>query len=67
MTTTTNTFTHNLVTLDSALESAIDQAIREAARCPGKGVLVTRQDFDSYTVKLSTDVPFGTTKELDLL
>ncbi|MGO4238591.1 hypothetical protein [Pseudarthrobacter sp. YAF2] len=31
------------------------------------GLLVTRVDFTTYTVALSSDIPFGFTRELDLL
>ena len=31
------------------------------------GLLVTRVDFTTYTVTLCPDVPFGFTRELDLL
>ncbi len=31
------------------------------------GLLVTRVDFTTYTVALSPDIPFGFTRELDLL
>jgi len=34
---------------------------------PGKGVLVTRHDYDSYTIQVTDEVPFGTIRELDLL
>lgn len=31
------------------------------------GLLVTRVDFTTYTVALSPDIPFGFTREVDLL
>lgn len=31
------------------------------------GILVTRVDFTTFTVALSPDIPFGFTRELDLL
>ncbi|MCX2750530.1 hypothetical protein OOZ51_22400 [Arthrobacter sp. MI7-26] len=31
------------------------------------GIVVTRVDFAKFTVALSPDVPFGLTKEVDLL
>lgn len=31
------------------------------------GILVTRVDFTTFTIALSPDIPFGFTRELDLL
>lgn len=31
------------------------------------GILVTRVDFTKFTIALSPDVPFGLTREMDLL
>jgi len=53
--------------LERALDAAIDKAIMEATACPGKGILVTRHDYNSYSVKLTHEVPFGTTREQDFL
>ncbi|MGO4236912.1 hypothetical protein [Pseudarthrobacter sp. YAF2] len=39
--------------------------LREKAT--SSGLLVTRVDFTTYTVALSPDIPFGFTRELDLL
>ena len=53
--------------LERALDAAIDKAIMEATACPGKGILVTRHDYNSYSVKLTHGAPSGTTRERDLL
>lgn len=50
--------------VDRALENA-SGVLREKAT--GCGLLVTRVDFSTYTVALSPDIPFGFTRELDLL
>lgn len=54
---------------DAALKGRqLDQAtalLRE--RATDWGILVTRVDFTTYTAALSPNVPFGFTRELDLL
>lgn len=51
-------------TVDRALDNASGVLRENATDC---GLLVTRVDFSTYTVALSPDIPFGFTKELDLL
>lgn len=46
----------------------LDQAtslLRE--RATDRGILVTRVDFTKFTITLSPDIPFGLTREMDLL
>lgn len=50
--------------MDIQLEYA-SSILREKAT--SWGLLVTRVDFTTFTVALSPDVPFGFTRELDLL
>lgn len=50
--------------VDRELEHA-SSILREKAT--SWGLLVTRVDFTTYTVALSPDIPFGFTRELDLL
>jgi hypothetical protein len=52
--------------LEDRLDRAVEEAIREALRNPGNGVLVTRHDQETFTVELSTAVPHGTISELAL-
>lgn len=58
---------HNREDLDDALQAAVPKAIGKALSFPGKGILVTRHNYNSYSVKLTHGVPFGTTRERDLL
>ena len=52
--------------LEDRLDRAVEDAIREALRKPGRGVLVTRHDHETFTVELSSAVPHGTISELAL-
>ena len=52
--------------LENQLDLAVDAAIREALTRPGRGVLVTRHDHQTFTVELSPEVPQGTITELAL-
>jgi len=52
--------------LENQLDLAVDAAIREALNRPGRGVLVTRHDHQTFTVELSPEVPQGTITELAL-
>lgn len=51
------------------IEHRLNEAVaivRTAAMQDGlHGILVTRHNFDSFTVSLSEDVPFGLTREHD--
>ncbi|MCI0144124.1 hypothetical protein KNN17_21480 [Arthrobacter bambusae] len=51
------------------MEKKLDAAVRSARRQAGadrrRGVLVTRHDFDHFSVSLTPRVPFGFTQELD--
>lgn len=67
MSLTTSTITvkvKDAVSVDRQLEHA-SSILREKAT--SWGLLVTRVDFTTFTVALSPDVPFGFTRELDLL
>lgn len=52
--------------LDLKLNLAVERAIDEAVKNPGRGIRVTRHSHDRFTVELTADVPFGITQELDL-
>lgn len=52
--------------LESKLDRAVEGAIREALKEPGRGVLVTRHDHQTFTVELSPEVPHGTISEMAL-
>ena len=52
--------------LEDELDRAVEGAIQEALKNPGRGVLVTRHDHETFTVELSNDVPHGTISELAL-
>lgn len=49
---------------DKKLDQATSQLRGKATAC---GILVTRIDFSTFTVALSPDIPFGLTREIDLL
>lgn len=52
--------------LDELLDNA-EAALRQAARCqPFAGIVVTRHDYNRYTLTLSDTVPFGETREQTL-
>jgi hypothetical protein len=52
--------------LENELDRAVEGAIREALKNPGRGVQVIRHDHQTFTVELSHDVPHGTIAELAL-
>lgn len=52
--------------IDEKLNAAVGAAKQLAVRST-RGVLVTRHDFDHYSVSLSHDVPYGFTFEQDHL
>lgn len=47
------------------LDTAVTEAHAAAAAKGTHGILVTRHDFDWFSVALSRDVPFGLTREYD--
>jgi hypothetical protein len=51
----------------ASMERRLDEAVTIARACAmqegRQGILVTRHDFDSFTVALSDAVPFGLTRE----
>lgn len=49
--------------LESELDRAVEEAIQEALKNPGRGVMVTRHDHQTFTVELSHDIPHGTISE----
>ena len=63
----TDLLAHTNEELETALDAALDRAIKDGHTCPGRGILVTRHDYNSSTVQLTHEVPFCTTQELDLL
>lgn len=68
MTSSADHHTYTSAQLAAALDAAVGDAVRDAAlQKSRKGILITRVDYDSYLVRLSSEVPFGTTRELDLL
>ena len=58
---------HNKEDLDDALQAAVPRAMGKALSFPGKGILVSRHNHNSYSVKLTHGAPSGTTRERDLL
>jgi hypothetical protein len=52
--------------LDQELDRAVDDAVLAALEHQGRGILVTRHSPDSFTVELSSEVPFGIILERDL-
>lgn len=51
--------------LDEKLAAALTAAHSDALSGEGLGVLVTRHDFDHFSVALSPNVPFGVIREAD--
>jgi hypothetical protein len=49
--------------LETELDRAVEEAIQEALKNPGRGVMVTRHDHQTFTVELSQDIPHGTISE----
>jgi hypothetical protein len=49
--------------LQRQLDEAVTVAMTRAMRDGCQGILVTQHNYDSYTVALSDDVPFGLTRE----
>lgn len=49
--------------LEGQLDEAVTAAMTRAMRDGSQGILVTQHNYDSYTVALSDDVPFGLTRE----
>lgn len=47
------------------LDAAVGAAQRDAFADGARGVLVTRHDFDHFSIALSTEVPFGLVYEDD--
>lgn len=56
-----------LVTHRAHLERQLDEAVSRvrvmALQEPRRGILVTRHDYQFFTVSLSDDIPFGLTRE----
>jgi hypothetical protein len=57
----------NPVDRDDQLSSALARAIHAASDAKDRGVLITRHHYSRYTIALSPTVPYGQTRELDLL
>jgi hypothetical protein len=51
--------------LEQDLNTAVDEASRHARQDGRHGVLVTRHGHTTFTVAVSTRVPFGQTQEED--
>ncbi len=49
--------------IEHLLDEAVDLVRTTAMHERRQGILVTRHDFDSFTVALSDAVPFGLTRE----
>lgn len=67
MSTATSTITVKVgdpASRDRQLERAISQLRQQATGC---GILVTRVNFTTFAVTLSPDIPFGLTREIDLV
>jgi hypothetical protein len=52
--------------LEKELDFVVDDAIMEASRRGGPGIVVTRNSPSSFTVELSEEVPYGTIFERTL-
>jgi len=57
----------NPVERDDQLSAAVAHAIQTAEADKSRGVLVTRHHYSRFSVTLSPTVPYGQTRELDLL
>jgi hypothetical protein len=53
----------NRASLERQLDAAVALAQSKAMGHPAKGILVTRHDYDCFTVALSDAVPFGLIRE----
>lgn len=53
----------NRASLERQLDAAVALAQSKAMHPPAKGILVTRHDYDCFTVALSDTVPFGLIRE----
>ena len=53
----------NRASLERQLDAAVAVAQSKAMHPPAKGILVTRHDYDCFTVALSATVPFGLIRE----
>ncbi|MEV7605680.1 hypothetical protein AB0N65_09595 [Paenarthrobacter sp. NPDC089322] len=51
--------------LQNQLNEAVGKAIREGLVNPGRGVMVTRHDQQTFSVELTHDVPHGTISECE--
>lgn len=51
---------------DQSLEAAVVTALSDPSYRGTHGVLVTRHNFDHFSVALSLDVPFGLIQEYDI-
>lgn len=51
--------------LESNLDQAVADAIRRALVNPGKGILVTRHDHETFTIELTDCVEAGLIREAD--
>lgn len=60
-------FCLNPVDRDEKLSSALASAIHAATAEKDCGVLITRHRYSRFTVALSTTVPYGQTRERDLM
>lgn len=49
--------------LQDNLTAAVNEACALAMRLGRHGIMVTQHDFNSFTVRLSPDVPYGQTWE----
>lgn len=58
---------HNAAEKDVQLTFALTNAIHAAQKDGTCGVLVTRHQYTKFTVSLSPTVPYGQTRELDLV
>lgn len=51
--------------LESNLDHAVADAIQRALVNPGKGILVTRHDHETFTIELTDRVEAGLIREAD--
>ncbi|MDQ0769483.1 hypothetical protein QF031_002232 [Pseudarthrobacter defluvii] len=60
-------FVQNPVERDDQLSAAVANAIHAAKADKSRGVLITRHHYSRFSVTLCPTVPYGQTRELDLL
>jgi hypothetical protein len=60
-------FVQNPIDRDDQFSSALERAIAAASGAKDRGILITRHHYSRYTITLSPTVPYGETREHDLV